>query len=180
MTDPFDVERLAVRELLRAYSGIMDELRRRGVLRSSNTPVSDYAEVLFCEAFGWCREKNSASGHDATDKEGRRYQIKGRRLTAHRRSSRQSSAIRNLDRDPFDFLAGVLVDDHFQVIRAAIMPISVVRARSRPVTHTNSHKFHLRDDIWTMPEVRDVTEELRAVASRIDELLRPSKQKAEL
>jgi hypothetical protein len=63
------------------------------------------------------------------DDAGVRYQIKGRRLTRHD-ASRQMSAIRNLDKTPFDQLAGVLVDDAFQIIRAALVPLAVVRENS--------------------------------------------------
>jgi hypothetical protein len=94
-----DVQTYTVDELLKAYGSILDELRRREIVRSSNSPLSDYAELLFCKAFGWKRENNSASGHDATDEHGVRYQIKARRLTRYN-SSRQMSAIRNLDKTP--------------------------------------------------------------------------------
>jgi hypothetical protein len=163
---PFGVEKLTVAELLSAYGAILDELRRREIVRSSNSPLSDYAELLFCKAFGWSREGNSAAGHDATDAAGVRYQIKGRRLTRHN-ASRQMSAIRNLDATPFDYLGGVLVDDGFQIIRAALVPVVIVRDRAVHVTHTNSWKFLLRDDVWNLPGVRDVTAELRAVVATI-------------
>lgn len=154
---------MSVSDLLAGYAAILDELRRREIIRSSNNPLSDYAELLFCRAFGWSREGNSASGHDAMDRSGTRYQVKGRRLTQYK-ASRQISAIRNLDQTPFDSLAGVLVDRNFQIIRAALVPVAVVRARAVHVAHTNSWKFLLQDDIWKMPEVCDVTGELRAVA----------------
>jgi hypothetical protein len=152
--------------LLKAYGSILDELRRREIVRSSNNPLSDYAELLFCKTLGWNRENNSASGHDATDELGNRYQIKARRLTRYN-SSRQMSAIRNLDKTPFDQLAGLLVDDGFQVLRAAIVPVTVIRERSVHVAHTNSWKFLLRDDVWAMPGVRDVTAEVRAAATSL-------------
>ena len=158
-----DVKNVSVDQLLRAYGSILDELRRREIVRSSNSPLSDYAELLFCKAFGWTREQNSASGHDARDAQGLRYQIKARRLTRYN-SSRQMSAIRNLDRLPFDHLAGLLVNEDFQVLRAAVVPIAVIRERSVHVTHTNSWKFLLRDDVWTVPDVRDVTAPLREAA----------------
>ena len=158
----FDAENLTIGELLSAYGAILEELRRREIVRSSNNPLSDYAELLFCRAFGWARKNNSASGHDATDAAGIRYQIKGRRLTLHSRS-RQMSAIRNMDATPFDQLAGVLVDQHFHIIRAAIIPVALVRDRADYIPHTNSSRFLLRDDVWTLAGVRDVTEELRAV-----------------
>jgi hypothetical protein len=158
-----DLQQLTVSELLSNYGAIVEELRRRKIVRSLNNPLSDYAEVLFCEAFGWSRENNSAAGHDAVDGAGVRYQVKGRRLTRHN-ASRQMSAIRNLDATPFDHLAGVLVDQDFQIIRAALVPIAVVRAKSVHVAHTNSWRFLLRDDVWNQPGVRDVTGELRTVA----------------
>ncbi|HVB67049.1 MAG TPA: hypothetical protein VNE67_04225 [Acetobacteraceae bacterium] len=163
---PFGVENLTVAELLSEYGAILDELRRRRIVRSSNNPLSDYAELLFCKAFGWSREGNSTSGHDATDAAGVRYQIKGRRLTCHN-PSRQMSAIRNLDAIPFDLLGGVLVDESFQIIRAALVPIAVVRERSVHQAHTNSWRFLLRDDVWKLPGVSDVTAELRAAAATI-------------
>lgn len=86
-------------ELLRTYGAVLDELRRRDVVRSTNSPISDYAEVLFCRAFSWEREGNSASGFDAKDAAGTRYQIKARRIT-DAPGSRQLSAIRNLSGDP--------------------------------------------------------------------------------
>lgn len=91
-------------ELLAGYGAIMDELRRREIVRSSNSPVSDYAELLFCKAFAWVRQNNSAVGYDAKDTKGVRYQIKARRLT-RQNSSRQLSAIRKLDDKPALFLA---------------------------------------------------------------------------
>lgn len=158
------VQSFTVAELLAGHGIILDELRRREVVRSSNSPLSDYAELLFCNAFGWQRENNSAAGHDATDDHGVRYQVKGRRLTRHSKS-RQMSAIRNLDSGPFDYLAGVLVDENFLVVRAALVPLSIVRSRATYVAHTNSARFLLRDDVWGEVGVRDVTSELRLAAA---------------
>jgi hypothetical protein len=162
----FDAADLTVAELLKTYSALLDELRRRKIVRSANNPLSDYAELLFCNIFGWRRLANSSSGCDAVDQKGIRYQIKGRRLTTHN-ASRQLSAIRNLDATPFDYLAGVLVDNDFQVLRAAIIPIAVVRERSVHVSHTNSWKFLLRDDVWYLPGVRDVTVKLKVAAKAL-------------
>jgi len=153
-------------ELLADYGALLDELRSRDIIRSANNPLSDYAEVLFCKAFSWTRLNNSAHGHDAIDANGVRYQIKGRRLTPQS-TSRQLSAIRNLNESPFDYLAGVLVDRDFQVLRAAIIPFAVVRAKCSRVEHSNSWRFLLRDDIWAISSVRDVTEEIRAAAKLI-------------
>ena len=117
----------SVADLLALHAAIGEALRGRGVLRSANNPTGDLAEYLFCMAFDWAQENNSARAFDATDADGTRYQIKGRRL--HRRNkSRQLSAIRDLD--GFETLAAVLFDDRFRVMRAALIPASEVRAHS--------------------------------------------------
>ncbi len=138
----------------------MEELRARGVLRSANNPTGDLAEYLFCAAFGWAQEGNSAKAFDAIGDDGTKYQIKGRRI--HRRNkSRQLSAIRDLDGS--DILAAVLFDDNYCVMRAALIPASFIRGGSSYIEHTNSHKFLLRDAVWGAPKVIDVTDRLRAV-----------------
>jgi hypothetical protein len=103
----------SIADLLALHAAIMEELRARNVLRSENNPTGDLAEYLFCAAFGWTQENNSAKAFDATGEDGTRYQIKGRRI--HRRNgSRQLSAIR--DPNGFDILAAVLFDDNYGVL----------------------------------------------------------------
>jgi hypothetical protein len=153
-----------VGELLAVYGEVMDELRARGVVRTGNSPVGDYAELLFASAFGWALEPNSAAGHDATDSDGLRYQIKGRRL-ATPASSRQLSAIRRLPERTFDHLAAVLFDTSFKVTRAILVPHEVVAARARRVEHTNSWTFILDDRVWREPGARDVTAEIAVAAA---------------
>ncbi len=82
-----NLEVLTVVELLQRYGAVMDELRRRDIVRSANSPISDLAEVLCCRAFDWTRAGNSAAGHDAVDGSGRRYQIKARRIGTSRGGS---------------------------------------------------------------------------------------------
>lgn len=157
-----DLAQMTAAELLALHAQVGEELRTRGVVRSANNPTGDLAEHLFCTAFDWTQAPNSARGFDATGKDGRRYQIKGRRV--HRRNpSRQLSAIRDLAGGHFDVLAGVIFDDDFRVVRAALIPRGIVEERSTYVAHTNSHKFMLRDDVWDAPGVRDVTAEVAAV-----------------
>jgi len=147
-------------ELLKLYTEVLDELRRREVVRSSNNPVADYSELLFCLAFDWAREGNSKAGHDATDGN-IRYQIKGRRQTVHN-PSRQLSAIRKMEGSPFDFFAGVVFADDFTVYRAALVPIAIVRDRARWSKHVNGWLFNLDDTVWRLPGVVDVTTQLQA------------------
>jgi hypothetical protein len=150
-------------DLLRAYCDVMDELRARQILRSSNNPVADYSEFLFCKAFGWVRQGNSASGFDATCAEGFRYQIKGRRLTLAN-PSRQLSFIRRLPDRQFDFLAGILFHNGFEIKRAALVPHLNVHSRARFSKHANGWLFDLKDEVWGEVGVVDVTEKVYAAA----------------
>lgn len=164
----FDVSALSVADLLKNYGMLLDELRQRKIVRSANNPLSDYAELLFCIAFGWRQLNSSSAGCDAVDDQNKiSYQIKARRLTAFN-TSRQLSAIRNLNSTPFDYLAGLLVDKDFQVLRAAIIPFTVVQERCVRSRHTNSWKFLLLDEVWRVPGVRDVTPELKIAAQALE------------
>lgn len=157
-----DFSSITVAELLRLHSAIGSELRRREILRSSNGPAGDYGEVLFARGFGWTLVGKSASGHDAIDADGRKFQIKTRRITQEN-PSRQLSFMRKLPERPFDFLAGVLLDEHYRVVRAALMPIEVVAQEAAFVAHVNAWRLFLRDSIWRIPSVQDSTGALKRV-----------------
>ena len=150
-------EHRSIAELPADHAAIIAELRRRDVLRSANNPTGDFAEYLFCRAFDWVQEKNSAKGFDAIGRDGTRFQIKARRIHDHNRS-RQLSAIHDLD--GFDVLAGVIFDDIYRVIRAALIPAAVGKECATYIKHTNSYKFLLRDGIWDIESVKNVTGQL--------------------
>ncbi len=156
-----DVIDLTVSELLALHGRIADELRARGITRSSNSPTGDLAEYLFCKTFGWTQSDKSVAHIDAIGQDGSRYQIKARRVTRFNKS-RQLSALRDLKGGHFDFLAGILFAEDFSISRAAIIPHLVVLERSAFVERTNSRRFLLHDDVWDAPGVRDVTTEMRA------------------
>ena len=157
-----NLEKFSPAELLALHAQITEELRNRGIIRSSNNPTGDLAEHLFCKAFGWNQAGNSIANLDAVGLDGTRYQIKGRRLTRHN-SSRQLSAIRDLQGKHFDTLAGVLFSEDYTILRAALIPHEVMASHSTFVERTNSHRFLLRDEIWDAPDVKEVTAELRAI-----------------
>lgn len=158
-----DLSELSPAALLALHAQVDDELRTRGITRSSNNPTGDLAEYLFCKAFGWTQSGNSKANIDAVAADGTRCQIKGRRITRYN-NSRQLSAIRDLRGSHFDLLAGVLFGEDYAVMRAALIPHAVVLEKATFVERTNSHRFLLRDDVWNAPGVRDVTAELRAVS----------------
>jgi len=147
--------------LLRLHYGILDELKRRGIIQNATTPIGEYAELLFCEAFGWTRAENVHNpGFDATDRHGARIQIKARRLVGN--GSRQLG-FRDLRQKPFDKLAAVLFAKNLDIFRAAIVPLEVVMKKS--VTDPSGCRFVLEDAIWNIPTVQDVTDRVRLAAT---------------
>lgn len=159
MTLP-DFTSLTTTELLATHSAVLNELQHRNVIRSKNNPTGDYAEWLVSTKLGFTLESNSAKGFDATDLQGRRYQIKGRRVTPENKST-QLGVIRNLDGKDFDFLVGVIFDETWQVCYAAKIPYQTVHLLATFRPHINGHIMHLRATIFDMPDVEDISHELR-------------------
>ncbi|MCY3837693.1 MAG: hypothetical protein OXH09_03420 [Gammaproteobacteria bacterium] len=153
-----DVRTLSIRGLLSLQGATLSELRRRGVLRSGNSPPGDFAEYLFCRAFSWNQAPKSEKGYDATDGEGRHYQIKSRMENPTR--SRELSTVHP---EGFDFLAAVLFDREYDVLRAAIVPSKVVEE----LTTLPRRRFTLSDRVWDIDGVVDVTKKLRRLANRL-------------
>lgn len=67
-------------ELLSLHSEILTQLRSRGVIRTKNNPVGDYAEWLVSNALGMTLLSNSSAGADAIDADGLKVQIKAREV----------------------------------------------------------------------------------------------------
>jgi len=158
VSPPLDVK--TDRELLALYSDVMEALRTRGVVRSSNSPAADYAERLAARALRLTLNAGSTAGFDGLNPVGERIEVKCRRLTPQN-GSRQLSAIRGLDQAHFDYLAGILFAPDFTVVKGALVPYAVVKEQAVYVKHTNSWRFMLRDRIWALPGVQDITRELR-------------------
>lgn len=156
-----DIFSMSVLDLLKLYTTILDELRTRGVTRSSNNPAADYTEHLISTKLGLTLADNSVSGFDAVDAEGRRYQIKGRRVTLQNRST-ELSAIRNLPDRPFDFLIAVVYKPDFTVDYAAQVPHEVVLELATYSKHTNAYRFSMGRKVLQDSRVTDITSRLLA------------------
>lgn len=149
-------------ELLQAYCSVLEILRERNVIRSSNNPVADYTEHLICEALTLTLAPKSTTGFDAHDEQNRKYEIKGRRITRHSKS-RQLSAIRGLNEGHFSFLAGVVFNEDFTILKACLVPHAVVSELATYREHVNAWIFHLRDSVWEIPSVVDITGVVHAI-----------------
>ncbi len=161
-----NIEHLVTQDLLGLYNAIEERLQDKGVIRTKNNPVGDYAEYLFCNTFDWKQASNSQKSIDAINTQGTTYQIKARRQSRGI-DSRQLSALRDLNENSFDYLAGLVFNPDYTVYKAAIIPIKVVVNLSTYVEHTNSWKFFLKDSVWNLPEVEDVTETIKIQSSKL-------------
>ncbi|MFO0836009.1 MAG: hypothetical protein U0638_13640 [Phycisphaerales bacterium] len=163
---PGALKRMSGHELLQLFCWTLEELRGREMVSSTNNPVGDFTEKIVINALGLKGTRKSNAGHDATDSRGKRYQIKGRRITSHN-PSRQLSFMRELESRPFDHLVGVLFDADFSVLRAAKIPFRVVRERARYSVHTKAHRFWLVDEVWQLNGVEDITRAIIKEANRL-------------
>jgi hypothetical protein len=141
-------------ELAKTWARCMRMLRVRDLVRTANTPVGDYAERVCCDLFGLERKGFSEKSVDAVDAEGVRYQIKGRRLTPENRS-RQLSAIRDIEQEPFDVLLAVFFNEDLDVQEIWSIPCEVVKEASF-VARTNSTRFVLTQERRNDPRVRQL------------------------
>jgi hypothetical protein len=151
-----DLSQMTVSELLRLYADVLNDLRRRGVTRSSNNPVADYTEHLVCTRLQLERVANSTAGLDAKGLDGHRYQIKGRRLTTPNGST-ELSAIRNLPERLFDSLIAVIYRPDFTIDYAGRVPHDVVVRLAKYSGHTNAHRFLMRRSVLEFDGVEDIT-----------------------
>jgi len=154
------LQKKTVSELLSIHFNILKELQRRKLVRSANNPIADIAERIAQEALELTLVKKSTAGYDAADAAGNRYEIKARRPT-QQNPSRQLSYIRDLNEGHFTHLIGVLFTEDFKIMRACIVPITVVKRRARYDKHTNGWRLLLEDHVWNEPTVRDVTKKFQ-------------------
>jgi hypothetical protein len=147
---------LSDQQLLQTYAAILEELRVRGIARTSNNPVADYTEWLVCSKLGLRQQANSTAGFDASAEDGTRFEIKSRRVTRHN-SSVQLSAIRNLKARNFEYLIGVIYEADFSIRYAAKVPHELIADNSRFSRHSNAHFLNLTGSVLGLEEVEDIT-----------------------
>jgi hypothetical protein len=139
MTRANSLRSMNEQSLLHLYADLMDELRDRDLIRSSNNPVADYAEKIAVEDLHLERVGKEVKGYDAI-KGKIKYQIKGRRITKHN-NSRQLGVIRNIDEKLFDYILAVIFDKDFSVKELWKIPHQFVKENSRYSNIQNGHIF---------------------------------------
>ena len=158
------LSKLSAQALLGLHSEVGRELRRRGICRSSNNPVADYAEGVVAKALRLKLASGSTTGFDATDARGKRYEIKARRLTSAAKAT-MLSAIRGMERRHFDFLVAVVFNEDYTVNKAVQIPYGTVARIAKYRKHVNAYIVMIRD-MWDARGARDITAELAKASNR--------------
>lgn len=143
-------------QLTQLWARVMTELRARDIVRTFNNRAGDIAEALAAQHLGLSVvDANSVKGYDATDVQGRRYQIKARRITSSNKS-RQLGTIRDLDAEFFDFLVAVIFDEALSLREMCVMPPEVVRDYARWSSRTKSYLLRLQGEVLRDPRLSQV------------------------
>ncbi len=158
-TQAFDsdqLKKLSSLEILRLHAALLNELADRGVVRSKNNPIADYAEFIVAKSLALVLEGKSNKGFDAADSDGRRYEIKTRR---ERSTSKTilTSPIRDLEGEHFDELVIVLFAEDYTVKKAVQLPRRLVKQVGRFRKHVNGWVIPLRDSLWSTIGLTDIT-----------------------
>ena len=163
---PFDPGDLSVRQLLAASVAVIDELLRRGLVRTRNAPLGDLAETIALRSFGGVLAPNSEKSYDLLAEDDRRIQVKARLVDPADRRSQQFSAFRSWD---FDIAVFVLLDARtYDIIWARELTSIETQQLGRRVEHTNSSAVLVRQ---VAAAGRDVS---MAMAKAFDSLEEPA------
>ncbi len=160
-----ELNRLRIGDLLVLSRSVLEELRRRGVVRTFNAPTGDYAEWLAARATDGQRAPNSRRSWDLVTKDGDRAQVKAR-VTSEiaKKGQRQLSPFRSWD---FDAALIVLFNEQLEVRRAAWIPVDEVKGAARADTYVSASRVIATDSF--MERGTDWTGRLRKTASSQDD-----------
>jgi hypothetical protein len=161
-----DLSALSESGLFSLYRAILRELKYRGVIRTDNAPVGDYAEYLVATALGGQLAPNSEKAWDVLGHDGEKLQVKARVVSEPAEPGQlQLSPFRSFG---FDFAVIMLLSaTDYTVSRASKVPCHVVESSAVYRQHVNGKVLFARPEIMGHPDATDLTATLRtAQASR--------------
>ena len=159
---PMDLKTSSTRELLGLYGSILEELLSRGVIRTRNSPVGDYAERLVAKALNGALEPNSTASWDLVTPAGKRVQVKCRVVGPATSRSAKFSPFRSYNFDSSVFV--VLEQGTYEVVSAISVPSASVEAKARFSPHVAGASITLGTNLLSLVGARDLTDLVRAAA----------------
>ena len=147
--------------LFSLYRAILRELKSRGVIRTENAPVGDYAEYLVATALGGRLAPNSEKAWDVLAHDGEKLQVKARVVSDPAEPGQlQLSPFRSFS---FDSAVIVLLSAaDYAVSRASKVLRYVVESSAIYRQHVNGKVLFARPEIMGHPDATDLTATLRA------------------
>ncbi|MFY9999658.1 MAG: hypothetical protein WAK76_09200 [Trebonia sp.] len=147
--------------LFSLYRAILSELKHRGVIRTENAPVGDYAEYLVATALGGKLARNAEKSWDVLGEGGEKLQVKARVVSDPAKPGQlQLSPFRSFG---FDSAVIVLLSaTDYAVSRASKVPRCVVESSAIYRQHVNGKILFARPEIMGHPDATDLTAALRA------------------
>jgi hypothetical protein len=134
-----DVSGASIPDLLGRYAAILQELRDRGVVRTRNAPLGDYAEYLAARVYAGELAANSVKSYDLLAKDGRRVQVKARTVSPDTGAGAIFSVFRSFD---FDIAVLVTFDSATYALRwAREVTAAKIETASRHSAHVNGHRI---------------------------------------
>jgi len=125
---------LTVGEVLHVYTGLLAELRHRGLIRTNNAPIGDLAEYACAAYYEGELTPNSEKSYDLIAADGRRVQVKVRNVRIDTRPSAVFSSIRSMD---FDVCVFILANANTNWIESAYeWTADDIRTRGRPCSNS--------------------------------------------
>lgn len=152
------VQRSSTVALLRLYGAVLDELLRRGVVRSRNAPAGDFAEYLANKVYGGELAPASGKSWDVRAQDGRLVQVKCR-VVRPKQSGGNYSFLRSWEFDVCVFVKLNSVD--YAVVSAVEVPRAGVESLARVSAHVNGSRVRLADDLLKVRGAVDRTTDFR-------------------
>jgi hypothetical protein len=150
----------SVPELMGRYAAILAELRDRGVVRTRNAPLGDYAEYLAVQVYGGTLAANSVKSYDLLAADGRRVQVKARTVGPGIEAGAVFSVFRSFD---FDVAVLMTFDSATYALgQAREVPVTDLESAGRHSAHVNGRLIRITDGVRLGV---DVTARFRAIAS---------------
>lgn len=118
-------ENSEVKKLLIEYRDIINKLRSMGILKTTKV-VSDYGEYIASKKLNLKRATSSSNkGFDATDEQGKKYEIKTRKATDWNKPT--IFPINEEQLKSADFIIYVEFDDDWNLVKLLKIPTSEVQ-----------------------------------------------------
>lgn len=161
---PLDLTGFSESRLFSLYRSILAELKHRGVIRTENAPVGDYAEYLTAAALHGELAPNSEKSWDVRSSSGEKLQVKARVVSDPPLPGQlQLSPFRSWE---FDAAVIVLLSStDYSVWRASKVPRELVETAAVHRPHVNGKVLLARPEIMGHATATDLTEAFRAAQS---------------